>query len=66
MAEKGLAEFEQAKARGELPKDLDPETVAEFGLGKANVLTLRRKYPEALEALRQIPQEALNSLPHEF
>ena len=66
VAEKGLAEFEQAKARGELPKNLDPETVAEFGLGKANILMLRRKYPEALEALRQLPQEALNSLPNAF
>ena len=28
VAEKGLAELEQAKARGELPKNLDSETVA--------------------------------------
>lgn len=66
IAENVLAEFEQAKARGELPKNQDPETVAEFGLGKANVLMLRRRYPEALEALRQLPQEALNSLPDGF
>ena len=66
VAEKGLAEFEQAKARGELPKNLDPETVAQFGLGKANVLMFRRKYPEALEALRQVPQEALSSMPDAF
>jgi len=66
IAEKGLAEFERARARGELPKNLVPETVAKFGLGKAYVLMLRRRYPEALEALRQIPQEALNSLPEDF
>ena len=66
VAEKGLAEYEQAKARGELPKNQDPETVAEFGLGKANVLMLRRRYPEALEALRQVPQETLKSLPDAF
>jgi TolB-like protein/Flp pilus assembly protein TadD len=66
VAEKGLVEFERARARGELPKNLDPETVAKFGLGKANVLMLRRRYPEALEVLRQLPQEALNSLPEDF
>jgi len=63
VAEKGAAEFEQAQARGELPKNQDPETVAEFGLGKAYILMWQRKYPEALEALRQIPPEALNSRP---
>jgi TolB-like protein/Flp pilus assembly protein TadD len=64
VAEKGLAEYEQAKTRGELPKNQDPETVAEIGLWKAGLLSERRKYPEALEALRQIPQDTLNSLPH--
>jgi serine/threonine-protein kinase len=63
VAEKGLAEFEQAQARGELPKNHDPETVAEFGLGKAYILMWQRKYPEALEAFRQVPPEALNSVP---
>ncbi len=63
VGEKGVAEFEQAQARGEIPKNLDPETVAQFGIGKANLLMFRRKFPEALEAFRKIPQDALNSLP---
>ncbi len=57
VAEKGLAEFEKARAAGEL-KDLEPATVAEIMLAKANTLALREKYPEALAALRQIPAEA--------
>ena len=56
VAEKGLAEFDQGKARGDL-KDLSPETMFEVAMAKANVLLLRRKYPEALEALRQLPHE---------
>jgi tetratricopeptide (TPR) repeat protein len=66
VAEKGLAEYEQAKARGELPKNQDPERVCGMGLGKAGILSIRRRYPEALEALRQLPQDALNSLPEAF
>ena len=64
VAEKGLAEFEEARARGEL-KDIKPAAVAEIMLGKANILALREKYSEALAALRQIPPEArTGSQPH--
>ncbi|HXA10098.1 MAG TPA: tetratricopeptide repeat protein [Chthoniobacterales bacterium] len=66
VAQNALAKFEQAQAPGEVPKNLDSVTVAEYGLGKANILTFRRKYPEALAGLRQIPQEALTSLPDAF
>ncbi len=66
VAQKGLAKFEQAQAQGEVPKNLDSGTAAEVGLGKANILMFRREYPEALAALRQIPQEALTSLPDAF
>ncbi|MGH8095188.1 MAG: TPR end-of-group domain-containing protein [Chthoniobacterales bacterium] len=58
VAEKGLAKFQQAKTRGELPKEIDSETLAEAALARANVLTLQRKYPEALAALGEIPQWA--------
>ena len=37
---------------------MDPGVLAEFELAKADVLALRGKYPEALAALRQVPQEA--------
>jgi TolB-like protein/Flp pilus assembly protein TadD len=64
VGEKALAEFEQAEAKGELPKDLDPETKLQFHLGKATVLAFRRKFPEALEVVQKIPEEELNSSPH--
>ena len=57
VAEKGLAEFDQAMASGELGK-IEPGMLAQVTLAKANILTLREKYPEALAALRQIPAEA--------
>jgi TolB-like protein/Flp pilus assembly protein TadD len=65
VAEQGLAEFEKAKASGAL-KDMDPGILAEFELAKANVLALRGKYPEALAALQQIPQEARTGESHEL
>jgi tetratricopeptide (TPR) repeat protein len=64
VAEKGLAELDQAKARGELPKGIDSGKLAEAALAKANVLTVQRKYPEALKALREIPQEARSEKSH--
>jgi TolB-like protein/Flp pilus assembly protein TadD len=65
VAEKGLAEFEKAKASGSL-KDVDPGVLAEIDLAQANVLVLRGKYPEALAAVRQLPQEARSGKSHEL
>ncbi len=62
VAEEGLARFENARASGELT-DLDQDTVAEVVLAKANILALRGKYPEALAALRQIPQDVRTGNP---
>jgi TolB-like protein/Tfp pilus assembly protein PilF len=64
VAEKGLAKWEEDKVRGRLPKNLNPETVIEMALAKANVLMLQRNYPEALKALRQLPPDALTTNPH--
>ncbi len=65
VAEKGLAEFEAARRSGEL-RNVDPATVAQVTLAKANILRLREKYPEALEVLRQIPAEARSGLDHKL
>jgi TolB-like protein len=64
VAEKGFAAFEQAQADGQLPKNLDHATAAGLLVAKSNVLMFRRKYPEALEVLRQLPQATLESLPN--
>ena len=64
IAEKGLAELDQARARGELPKEIDSEKLAEAALAKANILTVQRKYPEALNALREIPPEVRSEKSH--
>ena len=63
VAEKGLAEFEQAETQGKLPKDLGPETKIQFQLGKAGILMFQRKFPEALQAVQRIPQGELNASP---
>lgn len=65
VAEKGLAEFDAARRSGEL-RNVDPATVAQVTLAKANILRLREKYPEALEVLRQIPAEARSGLDHKL
>ncbi len=65
VAEKGLADFDAARAKGVL-KDVDPGTIAEIELAKANVLALREKYPEALTVLRQIPAEIRNGSSHQM
>jgi len=63
VAEKELADFERADAQGKLPKDLSPETRIQFRLGKANILMLQRKFPEALAIVQQVPQEKLAGWP---
>ncbi|HEY3663453.1 MAG TPA: tetratricopeptide repeat protein [Chthoniobacterales bacterium] len=63
VAERGLAEFDQARASGAL-KDIGPEALAQVTLAKAYILALREKYPEALAALRQIPAEARSGDSH--
>ena len=57
VAEKGLAEFDQAMASGAMGK-VEPDMLAQIMLARANILALREKYPEALAALRQIPAGA--------
>jgi TolB-like protein/Tfp pilus assembly protein PilF len=65
VAEKGLAVLDQEMALGKV-KDVNPEVLAEVALGKANILTYRGKYSEALEILRQLPQGTATSKPHGY
>ncbi|MBA3651805.1 MAG: hypothetical protein H0W66_10105 [Chthoniobacterales bacterium] len=65
VAEEGFADFDQARASGKL-REIDPAALAEVTLAKANVLTLQKKYPEALALLRQIPRETRAGKAHEL
>ena len=65
VAEKGLAVLDQEMAQGKV-KDVNPQMLAEVSMGKANILAFRGKYAEALEVLRQLPQEAAASKPHAY
>ena len=65
VAEKGLAVLDQEMAQGKV-KDVNPQMLAEVSMGKANILAFRGKYSEALEVLRQLPQEAAASKPHAY
>jgi len=65
VAEKGLAVLDQETALGKV-KEVDPAMLAEVSLGKANLLTFRGKYSEALEILRQLPPETAATKPHGF
>lgn len=58
-----LAEFDAAKAAGNFQK-IDPEMLVYAVLGKANLLMLERRYQEALDTVRQYPQEQLKEKPH--
>ena len=63
VAERGLAQFEEARVSGKL-KDLDSETVANVALGKANILMFQNKPREAIEALQALPEQTLSDKPH--
>jgi len=65
VAEKGLAVLDQEMAQGKV-KDVNPQMLGEVLMGKANILAFRGKYSEALEVLRQLPQETVASKPHAY
>ncbi len=63
VAEKGLEDFDQARASGQL-REMSPAALAEVTLAKADILALREKYPEALSVLREIPKAARSGGAH--
>ena len=68
VADQALAKFENASTNVDKQwrKNLPPEVLTEVVLGEAGVRMFQRRYADALQALKQLPEQMDPGKPHSF